>query len=74
MLFIRNIVGFLCIFLLVLLFSACKKIDKAGPATAIVSIKLNHSQSSSRMAGVSTSFTAGADTELIALVPDNTTF
>jgi hypothetical protein len=74
MLFIRNIVGFLCIFLLVLLFSACKKIDKAGPATAIVSIKLNHSQSSSRMAGVSTSFTVGADTELIALVPDNTTF
>ena len=64
----------LSVLLLVLLLSACNNIDKAGPATAIVSIKLNHRQSSSRMAGVSTSFTAGVDTELIALVPDNTTF
>ena len=73
-LFISNIIPLLSLLLLVLLFSACNNIDKAGPATATVSIKLNHSQSSSRMAGVSTSFTAGADTELIALVPDNTSF
>ena len=74
MLFIRNIITLLSILLLVILFLACNKIDKAGHATAIVSIKLSHSQSSSRMAGVSTSFTAGVDTELIALVTDNTTF
>ena len=73
-LFIRNIITLLSVLLLVLLFSACNNIDKEGPATAIVSIKLNHSQSSSRMARVSTSFTAGVDTELIALVPDNSTF
>jgi len=74
MLFIRNIVGFLCIFLLVLLFSACKKIDKAGPATAKVSIKMNRSQSSSRLQYVSSNLTDNISTELIALVPDNTSF
>ena len=54
------IIPLLSVLLLVLLFSACKKIDKTEPATAIVSIKLNHSQLSSRMAGVRTSFTVGA--------------
>ena len=73
-LFIRNIIILLSVLPLVVLFYACNNIDKAGPATAIVSIKLNHSQSSSRMARVSTSFTAGVDTELIVLVPDNSTF
>ena len=72
--FIRNLKILLSILLVVLLFSACRKLDKEGPATATVSIVLNHSQSASRMARVSTSFTAGADTELIALVTDNTTF
>ena len=60
-LLIRNIIPLLSVLLLVLLFSACKKIDKTEPATAIVSIKLNHSQLSSRMTGVRTSFTAGAE-------------
>jgi len=42
-------------------FLPAKKIDKTESATAIVSIKLNHSQLSSRMTGVRTSFTAGAE-------------
>ena len=71
--FIRNLKILLSILLVVLLFSACRKLDKEGPATATVSIVLNHSQSASRMARVSTSFTAGADTELLALVTYNTT-
>ena len=74
MFFIRNIITLFIVLLFVLIFFSCRKLDKEGPATAIVSIKLGHSQSSSRMARVSTSFTEGLDTELIALVPDNTTF
>ena len=74
MLFIRNFIILLSVLLVVLIFSSCRKLDKEGPATATVSIKVNHSQSASRMARVSTSFTAGVDTELIVLVPDNTTF
>ena len=73
-LFISNIIPLLSLLLLVLLFSACNNIDKAGPATATVSIKLNHSQSSSRMVGFSSSLTDNISTELIALVPDNTSF
>jgi len=57
-LFFPNIIPLLSVLLLVLLLSASNNIDKAGPATAIVSIKLNHSQLSLRMAGVRTSFTA----------------
>ena len=72
--FIRNIIISLSVLLIVVLFYACRKLDKEGPATATVSIVLSHSQSTSRMARVSTSFNAGTDTELIALVPDNTTF
>ena len=60
-LFIRNIIPLFSVLLLVLLLSACNNIDKAGPATAIVSIKLNHSQLSSKMAVVRTSFTAGSE-------------
>jgi len=74
MIFIRNFITLLSVLLVVLLFSSCRKLDKEGPATATVSIKVNHSRSSSRMAGTITSFTAAVDTELIALVPDNTTF
>ena len=74
MFFMRKFIILLSILLFVLLFYACRKLDKEGPATAIVSIKLGHSLSSSRTARVSTSFTAGLDTELIALVPDNITF
>jgi hypothetical protein len=74
MFFVRNIIILLSLLLVILLFSACRKLDKEGPATAIVSINLNHSQSTSRMARVSTSFTTGVDTELIVLVSDNTTF
>jgi hypothetical protein len=74
MFFVRNITTLLSVLLVVMLFSACRKLDKEGPATATVSIVLSHSQSASRMARVSTSFTAGVDTELIALVTDNTTF
>ena len=72
--FIRNIIISLSVLLIIVLLYACRKLDKEGPATATVSIVLSHSQSTSRMARVSTSFNAGTDTELIALVPDNTTF
>jgi hypothetical protein len=74
MFFVRNIIILLSLLLVILLFSACRELDKEGPATAIVSINLNHSQLTSRMARVSTSFTTGVDTELIVLVSDNTTF
>jgi hypothetical protein len=74
MLFIRNLITLLSVLLVILLFSACRKLDKEGPATATVSITVSHSQSSSRIAGTNRSFTADVDTELIALVPDNTTF
>jgi hypothetical protein len=74
MLFIRNLITLLSVLLVILLFSACRKLDKEGPATATVRITVSHSQSSSRIAGTNRSFTADVDTELIALVPDNTTF
>ena len=74
MIIIRNTITLLKFFLIILLFSACGKLDKEGPATATISISLDHSQSSSRMARTITSFTADVDTELIALVTDNTTF
>ena len=74
MLFIRSTILLLSTFLVVILLYSCRKLDKEGPPTATVSIKLNHSHSSSRIAGVSTNLTAGIDTELIVLVPDNTTF
>ena len=74
MIFIRNFITLLSVLLVVLLFSSCRKLDKEGPATATVSIKVNHSRSSSRMTGISRSFTTAEDTELIALVTDNTTF
>ena len=74
MFFIRNFITLLCVLLVILLFSACRKLDKEGPATATVRITVSHSQSSSRIAGTNRSFTADLDTELIALVPDNTTF
>jgi hypothetical protein len=74
MFFIRNLITLLSVLLVILLFSACRKLDKEGPATATVSITVSHSQSSSRIAGTNRSFTADVDTELIALVPDNTTF
>jgi hypothetical protein len=57
-----------------MLFSACRKLDKEGPDTAIVSIKVSHSQTSSRITGINRSYTSDNDTELIALVTDNTTF
>jgi hypothetical protein len=74
MFFIRNIITLLSVLLVILLFFACRKLGKEGPATATVSISVSHSQSSSRMAGKSRSFTAAVDTELIVLVTDNTTF
>ena len=74
MIFIRNLITMLYVLLVVLLFSSCRKLDKEGPATATVSIKVNHSRSSSRMTGISRSFTTDVDTELIALVTENTTF
>ena len=74
MFFIRNLITLLSVLLVILPFSACRKLDKEGPATATVSITVSHSQSSSRIAGTNRSFTADVDTELIALVPDNTTF
>jgi hypothetical protein len=74
MLFIRNLITLLSVLLVILLFSACRKLDKEGPATATVRITVSHSQSSSRIAGTNRSFNADVDTELIALVPDNTTF
>jgi hypothetical protein len=74
MFFIRNLITLLSVLLVILLFSACRKLDKEGPATATVRITVSHSQSSSRIAGTNRSFTADVDTELIALVPDNTTF
>jgi hypothetical protein len=74
MFFIRNLITLLSVLLVILPFSACRKLDKEGPATATVRITVSHSQSSSRIAGTNRSFTADVDTELIALVPDNTTF
>ena len=74
MIFIRNFITLLSVLLVVLLFSACRKLDKEGPATAIVSIKISKSQTSSRMTGINRSYAADVDTELIALVTDNTTF
>ena len=74
MLFMRNFITLLSVLLVVLLFSSCRKLDKEGPATATVRITVSHSQSSSRIAGINRSFTPDVDTELIALVPDNTTF
>jgi hypothetical protein len=74
MIIIRNTITLLNFFLIIVLFYACGKLDKEGPATATISISLDHSQSSSRMARTITSFTADVDTELIALVTDNTTF
>jgi hypothetical protein len=74
MFFIRNLITLLSVLLVILLFSACRKLDKEGPATATVRITVSHSQSSSRIAGTNRSFNADVDTELIALVPDNTTF
>ena len=73
-LFIPNVITLLSVLLLVLLFSACNNVDKAGPATATVSIKMSRSQSSARMVGLSSSLTDNISTELIALVPDNTSF
>ena len=63
-----------CVLLVVLVLTGCKKIEKEGSGTATVRMKLNHGQSSSRMAGVNLDFTDGVDTELIALVADNTPF
>ena len=74
MIFIRNFITLLSVLLIVLLFSACRKLDKEGPATASVSIKISKRQTSSRMTGINRSYTADVDTELIALVTDNTTF
>jgi hypothetical protein len=74
MFFIRNITILVSFLLIIILFSSCRKLDKEGPATATVSIKVNHSRSSSRMDGISRSFTTDVDTELIALVTENTTF
>ena len=74
MFFIRNITILVSFLLIIILFSSCRKLDKEGPATTTVSIKVNHSRSSSRMDGISRSFTTDVDTELIALVTENTTF
>jgi len=63
-----------CVLLVVLVLTGCKKIEKEGSGTATVRMKLNQGQSSSRMAGVNSDFTDGVDTELIALVADNTPF
>ena len=70
MISIPNFITLLSILLLVLLFSSCRKLDKEGPATATVSIKVNHSRSSSRMTAISRSFTTEVDTELITLVTE----
>jgi hypothetical protein len=74
MIFIQNFIILLSVLLVVMLFSACRKLDKEGPDTAIVSIKVSHSQTSSRITGINRSYTSDNDTELIALVTDNTTF
>ena len=63
-----------CVLLVVLVLTGCKKIEKEGSGTATVRMKLNQGQSSSRMAGVNSDFTDGVDTELIALVAHNTPF
>ena len=70
MISIPNFITLLSILLLVLLFSSCRKLDKEGPTTANISIKVNHSRSSSRMTEFSRSFTTEVDTELIALVTE----
>ena len=74
MIFIHNIILLLSVLLFIVLFSSCNKLDKEGPATATVRIKVSHSQTSSRVTGINRSYTSDNDTELIALVTDNTNF